>query len=72
MADQSQASNAEQAASAPVAGDEPFVDVEATANRLTEIASESLDTNEVARQIEELTSVAVSYTHLTLPTKRIV
>ena len=52
MADQSQASNAEQAAAAPVAGDEPLVDVEATANRLTEIASESLDTNEVARQIE--------------------
>ena len=59
MADQSQASNAEQAAAAPVAGDEPLVDVEATANRLTEIASESLDTNEVARQIEELTSVVL-------------
>ena len=36
---------------------EAIVDVEATADRLTEIASQSLDSNEVARQIEELTSV---------------
>ena len=36
-----------------------IVDVEATADRLTEIASQSLDTNEVARQIEELTSVVL-------------
>ncbi|BDU57556.1 hypothetical protein LMORI2_05380 [Limnohabitans sp. MORI2] len=38
---------------------EAIVDVEATAERLTEIASQSLDTNEVARQIEELTSVVL-------------
>jgi len=38
---------------------EAMVDVEATADRLTEIASQSLDTNEVARQIEELTSVVL-------------
>ncbi len=38
---------------------EAIVDVEATADRLTEIASQSLDTNEVARQIEELTSVVL-------------
>ncbi len=33
--------------------------VDATAERLTEIASQSLDSNEVARQIEELTSVVL-------------
>jgi hypothetical protein len=38
---------------------EAIVNVEATADRLTEIASQSLDTNEVARQIEELTSVVL-------------
>ncbi len=38
---------------------EAIVDVEATADRLTELASQSLDTNEVARQIEELTSVVL-------------
>jgi hypothetical protein len=38
---------------------EAIVDVEATADRLNEIASQSLDTNEVARQIEELTSVVL-------------
>ncbi len=38
---------------------EILVDVDATAERLTEIASQSLDTNEVARQIEELTSVVL-------------
>jgi hypothetical protein len=38
---------------------EAIADVEATADRLTEIASQSLDTNEVARQIEELTSVVL-------------
>ena len=38
---------------------EAIVDVEATADRLTEIASQSFDTNEVARQIEELTSVVL-------------
>jgi len=38
---------------------EAIVDVDATADRLTEIASQSLDTNEVARQIEELTSVVL-------------
>jgi hypothetical protein len=43
-------------ASAP---SEAIVDVEATADRLTEIAAQSLDTNEVARQIEELTSVVL-------------
>ena len=42
-----------------VAPEEAIVDVEATADRLTEIASQSLDTNEVARQIEELTSVVL-------------
>ena len=41
------------------APEEVLVDVEATADRLTEIASQSLDTNEVARQIEELTSVVL-------------
>jgi hypothetical protein len=35
------------------------IDVDATADRLAEIASQSLDTNEVARQIEELTSVVL-------------
>ena len=39
--------------------EQAMVDVEATADRLTEIASQSLDTNEVARQIEELTSVVL-------------
>ncbi len=38
---------------------EVIVDVEATADRLTEIASQSLDSSEVARQIEELTSVVL-------------
>ena len=42
-----------------VTPEEAIVDVEATADRLTEIASQSLDTNEVARQIEELTSVVL-------------
>ncbi|MEY2947888.1 MAG: hypothetical protein RL084_1285, partial [Pseudomonadota bacterium] len=32
--------------------EQAVVDVEVTADRLTEIASQSLDTNEVARQIE--------------------
>jgi len=41
------------------ASPEAIVDVEATADRLNEIASQSLDTNEVARQIEELTSVVL-------------
>jgi len=40
-------------------GDEPILDVDATADRLTEIANQSLDSNEVARQIEELTSVVL-------------
>ncbi len=39
--------------------EEAMVDVDATADRLAEIASQSLDTNEVARQIEELTSVVL-------------
>ena len=38
---------------------EAIANAEATADRLTEIASQSLDTNEVARQIEELTSVVL-------------
>lgn len=38
---------------------EAIVDVDATADRLTEIATQSLDSNEVARQIEELTSVVL-------------
>ncbi len=38
---------------------EAVVDVAETAERLTEIASQSLDSNEVARQIEELTSVVL-------------
>lgn len=38
---------------------EILVDVDATAERLNEIASQSLDNNEVARQIEELTSVVL-------------
>jgi myosin heavy subunit len=37
----------------------PLVDVAATADRLKDIASQSLDSNEVARQIEELTSVVL-------------
>jgi hypothetical protein len=37
----------------------PLVDVAQTADRLKDIASQSLDTNEVARQIEELTSVVL-------------
>jgi septal ring factor EnvC (AmiA/AmiB activator) len=37
----------------------PLVDVAATADRLRDIASQSLDSNEVARQIEELTSVVL-------------
>ena len=41
------------------ASTEAIVNVEATADRLTEIASQSIDTNEVARQIEELTSVVL-------------
>ena len=40
-------------------GDEPILDVDATADRLTEIANQSLDSNEVARQIEELTAVVL-------------
>ncbi len=40
-------------------GDEPILDVDATADRLAEIANQSLDSNEVARQIEELTSVVL-------------
>ena len=40
-------------------GDELILDVDATADRLTEIANQSLDSNEVARQIEELTSVVL-------------
>jgi hypothetical protein len=42
-----------------VTPEEAIVDVGATADRLNEIASQSLDTNEVARQIEELTSVVL-------------
>ena len=38
---------------------EAVVDVAETAERLTEIATQSLDSNEVARQIEELTSVVL-------------
>ncbi len=49
----------EQTTEEAVAPEEAIVDVEATADRLTEIASQSLDTNEVARQIEELTSVVL-------------
>jgi hypothetical protein len=45
----------EEAAAPP----EAIVDVDATADRLNDIASQSLDTNEVARQIEELTSVVL-------------
>jgi hypothetical protein len=39
--------------------DESFLDVDATADRLTEIANQSLNSNEVALQIEELTSVVL-------------
>jgi len=39
--------------------DVPMLDVDATAERLTEIANQSLDSGEVARQIEELTSVVL-------------
>jgi len=53
MADEQQTTTEAQAP------EEVLVDVEATADRLTEIASQSLDTNEVARQIEELTSVVL-------------
>ena len=54
MADEQQTTAEAQEAPA-----EAIVDVDATAERLTEIASQSLDTNEVARQIEELTSVVL-------------
>ena len=37
----------------------PILDVDATAERLTELANASLDSNEMARQIEELTSVVL-------------
>ncbi|WP_310614890.1 hypothetical protein [Limnohabitans sp.] len=42
-----------------IAPTEAILDVDATADRLNDIASQSLDTNEVARQIEELTSVVL-------------
>jgi hypothetical protein len=55
-----QKTTAEEAQAEPaVAPTEALVDVDATADRLNEIASQSLDTNEVARQIEELTSVVL-------------
>jgi len=38
---------------------ESMLDVDATADRLTEITNQSLNSNEVARQIEELTSVVL-------------
>jgi len=60
MADEEQIKTEPAAVAAPtVAPAEAIVDVDATADRLTEIASQSLDTNEVARQIEELTSVVL-------------
>ena len=60
MADEEQIKTEAAAVAAPtVAPAEAIVDVDATADRLTEIASQSLDTNEVARQIEELTSVVL-------------
>ena len=37
----------------------PTLDVAATAQRLTELANSSLDSNEMARQIDELTSVVL-------------
>jgi SMC interacting uncharacterized protein involved in chromosome segregation len=46
------------AAQQPAQG-EPVVNVSTTADRLREIASQALDSNEVARQIEELTSVVL-------------
>ncbi len=58
MADEEQTNTAAAAAAASTPA-EAIVDVEATADRLSEIASQSLDTNEVARQIEELTSVVL-------------
>ena len=48
-----------QSADAAVGDAEPILDVDATADRLTDIANQSLDSNEVARQIEELTSVVL-------------
>ena len=42
-----------------IAPTEAILDIDATADRLNDIASQSLDTNEVARQIEELTSVVL-------------
>ena len=48
-----------ESANAAVGHVAPILDVDATADRLTDIASQSLDSNEVARQIEELTSVVL-------------
>jgi len=62
-ADHVEATDAESAekqpADAAVGDAEPILDVDATADRLTDIANQSLDSNEVARQIEELTSVVL-------------
>jgi hypothetical protein len=61
--DQVEATDAEsaekQSADVAVGDAEPILDVDATADRLTDIANQSLDSNEVARQIEELTSVVL-------------
>jgi len=58
--DEVEATDAAQSGENTSEGDaEPILDVDATADRLTDIATQSLDSNEVARQIEELTSVVL-------------
>ena len=58
--DEVEATDAAQSGENTSEGDaEPILDVDATADRLNDIATQSLDSNEVARQIEELTSVVL-------------
>jgi hypothetical protein len=60
--DEVEATDAAQSGENTSDGDaEPILDVDATAERLTDIANQSLDSNEVARQIEELTSVVLDW-----------
>jgi hypothetical protein len=59
MADEQKTIAEDAQAALALAPNAALVDVDATADRLDEIASQSLDTNEVARQIEELTSVVL-------------
>ena len=54
-----ESADAQPSEATPEGDAEPILDVDATADRLTDIATQSLDSNEVARQIEELTSVVL-------------